>query len=64
MHCNEYGNLYYIPLSHPIIDDHGCFYSRALKDKIEFQLRLAKKADVVITSDQQKTFFQTKKYFS
>ena len=54
MHCNEYGNLYSISLSHPILDDYGCFYSGALKDKIEFTLHLAKKGDIVITSDNTK----------
>ena len=53
-HCNRYEKTYHIPLSHPIIDDHGCFNSRALKDKFEFELRLAKKGDIVVTSDNTK----------
>ena len=53
MHTSRYGNMYHIPLSHPILDDHGAFYQKELDDP-RFELKLANKGEIVVTSDNTK----------
>ena len=48
-----YGNTYHIPLSHPILDDHGVFYQKELDD-LRFEIKLANKGEIVVTSDSAK----------
>ena len=50
IHTSRYGNTYHIPLSHPILDDHGAFYQKELDD-LRFELKLANKGEIVVTSD-------------
>ena len=52
-HTSRYGNTYHIPLSHPILDDHGVFYQKELDD-LRFELKLANKGEIVETSDNTK----------
>ena len=42
-----YSNRYFIPIEHPILDDHGVFYSRGIKDTLMFEITLAKVSDIV-----------------
>ena len=53
IHTSRYGNTYHIPLSHPILDDHGLFYQKELDD-LRFELKLANKGEIVVTSDNTK----------
>ena len=53
IHTSRYGNTYHIPLSHPILDNHGAFYQKDLDD-LRFQLKLANKGEIVVTSDNTK----------
>ena len=53
MHTGRYGNVYHIPLSHPILDDHGVFYQKELDD-LRFEIILANKGEMVVTSDATK----------
>ena len=50
---NTYGNTYHIPLSHPILGDHGVFYQKELDD-LRFEIKLANKGEIVVTSDNTK----------
>ena len=52
-HTDRYGNTYHITLSHPILDDHGAFYQKELDD-LRFELKLANKGEIVVTSDNTK----------
>ena len=52
-HTARYGKTYHIPLSHPILDDHGAFYQKELDD-LRFELKLANKGEIVVTSDNTK----------
>ena len=45
---------YYIPIDHPILNDHGVFYPRALSQPLSFEITFASVADVVAFSDQTK----------
>ena len=45
---------YYIPIDHPILNDHGVFYPRALSQPLSFEITFASVADVVVFSDQTK----------
>ena len=45
---------YYIPIDHPILNDHGVFYPRALSRPLSFEITFASVADVVVFSDQTK----------
>ena len=49
----RYGNVYHIPLSHPILDDHGVFYQKELDD-LWFEIKLANKGEIAVTSDATK----------
>ena len=49
-----YGKRYHIPINHPILDDHGVFYPRSLRETLSFEIRLAPVFDVIITSDSSK----------
>ena len=49
-----HGKKYRIFLDHPILNDHGLFYPRGLKNSILFQLTLASVGDVVVYSDTTK----------
>ena len=51
----KYGNTYHIPLSHPILDDHGAFYQKELDD-LRFEIKLANKGEIVVTSDSTKAY--------
>ena len=52
-HTDRYGNTYHIPLSHQILDDHGVFYQKELDD-LRFEIKLANKEEIVVTSDSTK----------
>ena len=54
VHTSRYGNTYHIPLSHPILDDHGVFYQKEL-DNLMFEIKLANKGEIVVTSDSTKS---------
>ena len=49
----RYGNKFTIPLRHEVLDGHGVFYPKEIDD-LKFQLRLADKEDIVLTSDPSK----------
>ena len=46
-----YSNRYYIPISHPILDDHGVFNPRGIKETLMFEITLASISDIVNFSD-------------
>ena len=54
-HTLKYTNTYHIPLSHPILDDHGVFYQKELDD-LRFEIKLANKGEIVVTSDSSKGY--------
>lgn len=43
---------YFIPLEHPILDEHGVFYPSALLHHLQFDLTLAPVGDVLIFADK------------
>ena len=45
---------YCIPLDHPILTDHGVFYSKSLPHPLKFEITLAPVPDVVVFSDTTK----------
>ena len=45
---------YCIPIDHPILNDHGVFYPRALSHPLCFEITFAPVANVVVFSDQTK----------
>ena len=49
-----YSNRYYIPINHPILDDHGVFNPRGIKETLMFEITLASVSDVVNFSDVTK----------
>ena len=49
-----YSNRYHIPISHPILDDHGVFYPRGIKETLMFEITLAPISDIVNFSDVTK----------
>ena len=49
-----YSNRYHIPISHPILDDHGVFYPRGIRETLIFEITLAPISDVVNFSDATK----------
>ena len=53
-HTLKYASTYHIPLSHPILDDHGLFYQKELDD-LRFEIKLANKGEIVVTSDSTKS---------
>ena len=46
-----YSNRYHIPINHPILDDHGVFYPRCLRETLMFEITLAPVLDIVNYSD-------------
>ena len=46
-----YSNRYHIPINHPILDDHGVFHPRSLRETLTFEITLAPVLDVVNSSD-------------
>ena len=46
---------YYIPIDHPILNDHGVLYPRALSQPLSFEITFAPVADVVVFSDERNT---------
>ena len=46
-----YSNRYHIPINHPILDDHGVFYPRCLRETLSFEITLASVSDIVNYSD-------------
>ena len=56
-----YSNRYYIPINHPILDDHGVFNPRGIKETLMFEITLASVSDVVNFSDVTKTPMYTLK---
>ena len=49
-----YSTRYHIPINHPILDDHGVFRPRALRDTLSFEITLAPIQDIVVYSDDTK----------
>ena len=49
-----YSNRYHIPINHPILDDHGVFYSRGLRETLMFEITLASILDIVNFTDNTK----------
>ena len=46
-----YGKRYHIPINHPILDDHGVFHPRSLRETLSFEITLAPVLDIVVSSD-------------
>ena len=46
-----YGKRYHIPINHPILDDHGVFRPRSLRETLMFEITLAPIIDIVVFSD-------------
>ena len=42
-----YSNRYFIPISHPILDDHGVFHPRGIRETLMFEITLASVTDIV-----------------
>ena len=53
-----YGTKYRINLDHPILTDHGVFYTQALYNDLIFELTLAPASQVVIGSDTSKLVYK------
>ena len=49
-----YANRYHIPINHPILDDHGVFRPRSLRETLTFEITLASIQDIVVYSDVTK----------
>ena len=49
-----YGNRYHIPINHPILDEHGVFHPRSLRETLSFEITLASVFNIVNTSDASK----------
>ena len=49
-----YANRYHIPINHPILDDHGVFYPRSLRETLSFEITLAPAFDIIVSSDASK----------
>ena len=56
-----YSNRYHIPINHPILDDHGVFYPRGIKETLMFEITLASVSDVVNFTDVTKAPMYTLK---
>ena len=50
-----YNTKYHIPLNHPILNNHGVFYPKALPHQLIFEITLAPVSDIVVYSDTTKT---------
>ena len=46
-----YSTRYHIPINHPILDDHGVFHPRSLRETLAFEVTLAPIFDIINTSD-------------
>ena len=46
-----YSTRYHIPINHPILDDHGVFRPRSLRETLSFEITLAPVLDIVVSSD-------------
>ena len=53
--ASVHNTKYRIPLDHPILNDHGVFYPKALPNHLLFELTLAPVKDIVIYTDETKT---------
>ena len=51
---NIYGKRYHIPINHPILDDHGVFYPKSIRETLSFEIILAPVFNIIITSDPSK----------
>ena len=49
-----YAKRYHIPINHPILDDHGVFHPRSLRETLLFEITLAPVFDIISTSDVSK----------
>ena len=49
-----YGKRYHIPINHPILDDHGVFHPRSLRETLSFEIALAPAFDIIVSSDASK----------
>ena len=49
-----YGKIYHIPINHPILDDHGVFHPRSLRETLSFEIALAPSFDIIVSSDASK----------
>ena len=52
--ANVHGSKYRIPINHPILNDHGVFYPKALENHLIFELTLAPITNILIYSDTTK----------
>ena len=53
--ASVHNTKYRIPLNHPILNDHGVFYPKALDHHLIFEITLAPVNDIVVYSDTTKT---------
>ena len=53
--ANVHGSKYRIPINHPILNDHGVFYPKALENHLIFEITLAPINNILIYSDTTKT---------
>ena len=53
--ASVHNTKYRIPLNHPILNDHGVFYPKALDHHLIFEITLAPINDIVVYSDTTKT---------
>ena len=49
-----YGKRYHIPINHPILDDHGVFRPRSLRETLSFEITLAPAFNIIVSSDASK----------
>ena len=49
-----YSTRYHIPINHPILDDHGVFHPRSLRETLSFEITLAPVFNIITTSDVSK----------
>ena len=49
--ANVHNTKYRIPINHPILNDHGVFYPKALENHLTFEITLAPINDIVVYSD-------------
>jgi len=51
-----HGSKYRIPINHPILDSHGVFYPKALRNTLTFEITLPPHASITISSDLSKSY--------
>ena len=49
-----YGKRYHIPINHPILDEHGVFHPRSLRETLSFEITLAPVFNILVSSDASK----------